>query len=128
MTSALRTADRVESFIAAVDGYEPTLVAEHADAFRLFARFVSRSLDGRYLERHPPQELLPDIDQMMACVLSRHPDELKVRVLPSDNGTARRGVLVTCMPDQPFIYSVVRMAFDTLGLRTYRSMNTIVPV
>ena len=42
------------------DQYEPERLDTQADAFRVFARFVSRTIDGRYLQRHPPLESLPD--------------------------------------------------------------------
>ncbi len=123
----VRTADRVESFVAAIDAYEPLKLAQHEDAFRIFARFISRHIDGRYLERHPPPELLPEIEQMMAATLVREPDEIKVRLRITDEG-ARRGVLVSCMPDQPFLYSTVRQALEHLGAKVFRTVSSVVPV
>src|SRR4051794_6531823 len=105
-------ADRVESFISTIDSYEPTIVGEYEDAFRLFARFISRSIDGRYRERHPPQELLPDIEALMEASLERPGDSITVRLKISDDPQNRRGVLITCMPDQRFIYSIVRLGLD----------------
>lgn len=129
MVSTLpRTADRVESLIAATDTYEPKLLKEHADQFRLFARYVSRTIDGRYLEHHPPDELLPDLEQLMYASLTRGPEQIVVHLAPSDDGEGRRGVLMTCMPDQLFIYSTVRLALEYLGLRPYRSINAVVPI
>lgn len=126
--SGTRTADRVESFVSAIDHYEPTLLGDHEDAFRVFARFISRNVDGRYLDRHPPHELLPDIEYMMASTMTRHPGELRVRIKITDDTAGRRGVLVTCMPDQRFIYSVVRLCLEHLGLRCYRTINSVMPV
>ena len=61
MTSAtVRGIDRVEEFTSAVDTYEPSRLEQHADDFRVFARFISRAIDARYLDRHPPEELIPD--------------------------------------------------------------------
>src|SRR5689334_7054814 len=85
--------DLVETFIAAIDNYEPTLVHEYEDAFRSFARSFSRTLDARYLQRHPPEELLPDLEELMAASLQRDPEEVKVRIKPGEGGS-NRGVLV----------------------------------
>lgn len=121
-------ADRVESFIATIDSYEPTLLADHEDGFRVFARFISRNLDGRYLERHPPAELLPDIEGLMAVAMQRQGEDVTVSLKITDDAKGRRGVLVTCMPDQRFIYSIVRLALDYLGIKTYRSINSVIPI
>ena len=120
--------DRVESFISTIDSYEPTTVRDHEDAFRIFARFVSRSVDGRYLDRHPPQELLPDLEHLMATCLRRTSDEIIVRLHINDDPNNRRGILITCMPDQNFIFSIVRLGVESLRLKTYRSLNSIIPI
>ncbi len=124
----VRTADRVESFVAAVDAYEPHSLRQHADAFRVFARFISRSIDGRYLDRHPASELLPDIEQLLASTLVREPEEIKVRLSLNEEGSGRRGVLVTCMLDQPFLYSTVRLGLEFLGVKSYRTLNSVIPI
>ena len=120
--------DRVESFISSIDSYEPTTVQDHEDAFRIFARFVSRTVDGRYLDRHPPQELLPDLEHLMATCLRRGPEEIVVRLHINDDPNNRRGILITCMPDQNFIFSIVRLGIESLRLKTYRSLNSIIPI
>jgi glutamate dehydrogenase len=121
-------ADRVEKFVSSIDGYEPKRVTEHEDAFRVFARFISRSIDGRYLERHPPAELLPDIEQLMEATFTRPADTITVSLKLSDDASQQRGVLITCMPDQRFIYSIVRLALDSLQLRSYRAINSLIPI
>jgi glutamate dehydrogenase len=128
MTNGIRAADRLESFIGAIDAYEPQFVEEQGDAFRLFARCISRVIDGRYLERHPPEELLPDLEHLLAASLRRDPTEVKVKVTIDPNSRGRRGVLMSCMADQLFIYSVVRLALEQAGVKTYRSLNSIVPI
>jgi glutamate dehydrogenase len=123
-----QNADRVEAFVSTIDSFEPTLAAQHEDAFRVFARFISRSIDGRYLERHPPQELLRDLEQMMMATLVRKAETATVHLRLTDDPSGRRGVLTTCMPDQRFIYSITRLGLDYLGLKTYRSINSVVPM
>ena len=120
--------DRVERFVAAIDTYEPNKLADHEDLFRVFARFISRSVDGRYLERHPPHELLPDVEELMHTMLRRPQSDVQVVLRSLGDERVRRHVLMTCMPDQRFIYSIVRMGLDALGLKTYRTFNGIVPV
>lgn len=127
-TTGPRAADRVEALIAAVDSYEPSQLPNHEDAFRVFARFVSRNIDAHYLERHPPSELLPVMEHILKTTLQRPGDSILVNINLSGDTQARRGVLVTCMPDQPFTYSVTRMALEQLGIRTYRSVTAVVPV
>lgn len=127
-TVGIRSADRVESFVAAADAYEPAILTNHEDAFRVFARFISRSVDARYLDRHPPHELLPDLERLMAASMVRAPDEVKVRLNIEEGSKGRRGVLISCMQDQLFIYSVIRLALEQLGIKYYRSLNSIVPV
>ena len=122
------SADRVQAFIASIDSYEPTWLAAHEDAFRLFARYISRSIDGRYLERHPAAELLPDLEQLMAASLKRAGDDIIVSLREVEDPSNRRCVLITCMADQRFIYSIVRMGLEHLGLKTYRIVNSVVPV
>jgi glutamate dehydrogenase len=125
---AAQHADRVEKFVSSIDSYEPKIVAEHEDAFRVFARFISRSVDGRYLERHPPAELLPDIEQLMEASLEQPADGIRVSLKLIEDPTNQRGVLITCMPDQRFIYSIVRLALDFLRLKSFRAINSIVPI
>ena len=106
MTSnTLRNPDRVQAFLAAIDIHEPTLLEQNEDLFRIFARHLSRSLDGRYLDRHPPQELIPAIEELLSTSLFREPDEIKVSLQVIDDGSDRRGALITCLPDQPFLVS-----------------------
>ena len=82
MTSTtLRSTDRVQAFLAAIDIHEPTLLEQNEDLFRIFARHLSRSLDGRYLDRHPPQELIPAIEELLSTSLFREADEIKVSLL-----------------------------------------------
>ena len=121
-------ADRVQAFIAAIDSYEPALLQQHEDAFRVFARYISRSIDGRYLDRHPASELLPDLEQLMAASLVRPSDGITVTLRVTEDPINRRCVLITCMPDQRFIYSIVRMALEHLELKTYRIVNSVVPI
>ncbi|MEZ4272422.1 MAG: NAD-glutamate dehydrogenase [Myxococcota bacterium] len=120
--------DRVEEFVAAVDAYDPQQLDQHEDAFRVFARFISRSIDGRYLERHQPAELLPDLEHLMASSLVRTPDEIKVRIVTSEGTQGQRGVIVTCMDDQPFLFSTVRLSLAHLGVKHYRYINSIIPI
>ncbi len=127
-TAKPRSADRVETLISAIDIYEPHLIGRHEDLFRVFARFVSRSIDARYLERHPPAELLPDLEHLFHGISQRKRDEIRVRVTQPDQSSQRRGVLIVCMPDMQFTYSTTRLAIDHLGIRTYRTINTVVPV
>jgi glutamate dehydrogenase len=118
----------VESFITAIDSYEPTRLPHHEDAFRVLARFISRNIDARYLERHPPKELLPDIEQLMCTMMVRRDRDITVTLQFLGHGQSKRAVLMTCMPDQLFIFSTVRGGLEALGLRTYRSISTVVPV
>ena len=111
-TEGIRAADRVESFVAAIDGYAPQFLPQHEDAFRMFARCISRSIDGRYLDRHPPHELLPDLEHLLQLSLTRTVDEVKVHLTIDPASQGRRGVLTTCMLDQLFIYSVVRLSLE----------------
>ena len=121
-------ADRVESFIATIDSYEPTLTGDYEDIFRVFARFISRNLDGRYLERHPAAELLPELEHLLQNALDRPTDAIKVSLRVVDDAKGRRGVVTTCMADQRFIYSIVRLALEYLGIKTYRSINSVIPI
>ena len=84
-----RNTDRVEEYIEAVDRYQPRKLQAQEDEFRLFARYISRSLDARYIERHPIKELLPDLEYLMECSLSRQEKEIKVEIIVSDDGTNR---------------------------------------
>ena len=70
--------DRLESFISSIDGYEPRIVRAHETAFRVFARFLSRALDGRYLDRHPTPELLVDLENLMAACMVRPEGAVRV--------------------------------------------------
>ena len=121
------TGDRVEAFVAAIDNYHPRRLITHEDAFRVFSRFVSRRIDARYLERHPVEELLPDLEDLMAAGFNRGPDEIKVSVSTNGGDDGRHGTLITCMPDQPFVFSTVRLALESLGISAYRWLNPIVP-
>ncbi|MBC7794460.1 MAG: NAD-glutamate dehydrogenase, partial [Clostridia bacterium] len=123
-----RTADRVETLIQAIDIYEPHLIGRREDLFRLFARFVSRSVDARYLDRHPPSELLPDLEHLFHGITQRRRDEIRVRLVQPDPSSPRRGILIVCMPDMQFTYSTARLAIDHLDLRVYRTINTVVPI
>ena len=130
MTSnATLPTDRLESFISSIDGYEPRVVRAHETAFRVFARFVSRSLDSRYLDRHPTPELLVDLENLMATCMLRPAKQVRVVLQeePTPDG-GRRALLTTCMPDQNFIFSIVKLAVESLGLRTYRTFNGVVPI
>ena len=130
MTSnATLPTDRLESFISSIDSYEPRVVRAHETAFRVFARFLSRSLDGRYLDRHPTPELLVDLENLMATCMLRPAKEVRV-VLQEEQAAdgGRRALLTTCMPDQNFIFSIVKLAVESLGLRTYRTFNGVVPI
>ncbi|MCK5689214.1 NAD-glutamate dehydrogenase, partial [Myxococcota bacterium] len=122
-----RTADRVENLISSIDAYEPQKVREHEDLFRVFARFMSRSLDGRYLERHPPQELLPDIEELMSTMLVRQPDEIKIKITMNE-GDAKRGVLTLAMPDQFFIFSTVTQGLENMSVEHHRYLNSAVQI
>lgn len=126
MTSkTLRSADRVQAFLAAIDIHEPTLLEQNEDLFRIFARHLSRSLDGRYLDRHPPKELIPAIEELLSTSLFREPNEIKVSLQVIDDGSDRRGTLITCLPDQPFIVSVIKQALLYNSVRQLRSFNTV---
>jgi glutamate dehydrogenase len=123
-----QNADRVEAFVSTIDRFEPTLMAEHGDTFRLFARFISRSIDGRFLERHPADELVPNIERLMAATFNRPGDQLTVHLDMGTEPNGRRGVLFLCLRDQRFIYSVAKLGLDYLGVKTFRSINGMVPV
>jgi NAD-specific glutamate dehydrogenase len=126
MTSnTVRSTDRVQAFLAAIDIHEPTLLEQNEDLFRIFARHLSRSLDGRYLDRHPPKELIPAIEELLSTSLFREPDEIKVSLQVIDDGSDRRGTLITCLPDQPFIVSVIKQALLFHSVRQLRSFNTV---
>ncbi|MEO1484037.1 MAG: hypothetical protein AAFU77_18150, partial [Myxococcota bacterium] len=126
MTSRTR-ADRVESFISAIDSYEPVLADTPADALRVFARFLSRSVDGRYLDRHPPSELLPDIERLFHASLIRPRNEVVIKIDQSPEDP-RRGVLYNNCFDQLFLYSTIRLALDQLEVKSYRSINGVIPI
>ena len=121
------TADRVQSFIEAVDIYEPRTLTKHTDAFRAFARAVSTRIDGRYLDRHPVEDLLPDLESLMQLGLCRKSDQVitSLSVDPNDSG---RGIIRTCMPDQLFIFATIRLALESLGLEPKRYINGVAPV
>ena len=123
-----RNPDRVEEYIEAVDRYEPRQLQNHADEFRLFARYISRSLDARYLERHPTEELLPELEHLMTCALSRQENEIKVNISVNDDGTNRRGVITVCIHDRRFLISTVRQTLDASEVRTFRSISCVMPV
>ena len=123
-----RKTDRVEEYIEAVDRYQPRLLKDQEDAFRLFARYISRSLDARYLERHPIKELLPDLEHLMQCSLFREENEIKVNIIISDDGTNRRGIVTVCIQDKPFLISTVRQTLDSFNARSFRSLNCVMPV
>ncbi len=126
MEKGIRSADRIEAFLAAVDLYEPTLLGEHADAFRVFARFISHTIDGRYLDRHPIEELLPHLEQLMAASVRAAPANIMVKLDIHPSG--KTGVLMTCMPDCNFIFSLVRLTLEELGIRYFRSTNSVIPI
>ena len=44
------------------------------------------------------------------------------------DGSSTRGVLITTLPDQPFIVSVVRQALFWMSVRVLRSFQTVVEV
>ncbi len=124
-----RDADRVEAFVSAIERYEPKLVPpSHGDSFRIFCGFISRSVDGRFLDRHPADELLPDLEHLMCAARRRENNEIKVRIELNEVGDERRGVLTTCVEDQRFLFSTVRLALDALGVRMVRSFNTVIPI
>jgi len=123
-----RNIDRVEEFTAAVDVYEPRRLTRHEDAFRVFARLVSRSIDARYLDRHPPQELLPDLEHLMSSGVVRQPDEIKASINVLEGSGGQRGVLTACLPDHLFVLSTVLLTLDHLGVRRFRYLTNTVPV
>ena len=104
MTSTtLRSTDRVQAFLAAIDIHEPTLLEQNEDLFRIFAQASLTFLDGRYLDRHPPKRIDPSHRRTAGYTsLFREPDEIKVSLQVIDDGSDRRGALITCLPDQPF--------------------------
>ena len=95
-----RSIDRVEEFTSAVDIYEPRTLEQQADNFRVFARFISRSIDARYLDRHPPEELIPDLEYLMAAGLVRQIDEIKVRLNLSNDSGGQRGIVAAVLPSR----------------------------
>lgn len=125
MSTTLRSTDRVQAFLAAIDIHEPALLEQNEDLFRIFARHLSRAVDGRYLDRHPPKELIPAIEELLSASLFREPDEIKVSIQVIDDGCDQRGTLITCLPDQPFIVSVIRQALQWHSVRLLRSFNTV---
>ncbi len=120
-------ADRIESFISAIDAYEPRDPNTPADEFRVFARFLSRAVDGRYLDRHPPHELLPDIERLLLHSLVRKRDEVSIQIELSELDE-RRGVLHNCTYDQLFLYSTIRLALDHLEVKSFRALNGVIPM
>ncbi len=126
-SNTIRNVDRVEAFSAAIDIYEPSRLQDHEDAFRVFARFISQSIDGRYLERHPSEELLPDLEDLMTAGLVRQADEIKICVHPPSE-ERQRACLTLCLPEHLFVYSTVMLALNNLGVRHYRVLNNIVPI
>lgn len=124
-----RPADRVESFVAAIDRYDlRTLDPDQDDNFRVLARFVSRSVDGRYLDRHPADELLPALENLTVANMARDPSEIKVQLDIVEGSDGTKGILTSCMADQLFIYSVVRLALERLGIPGRRRLNCVVPI
>jgi glutamate dehydrogenase len=121
--------DRVEQFLAELTRFEPTgLVAPQDECFRQFARSVSRNIDARLLERHPPADLLPDLQTLYQRALVRLPRETKLSVTVDEVQESRRAVLTVCMEDEPFILSTVLLWLEQSGIRRRRYIASIVPV
>ena len=127
-STAARNIDRVEEFTAAIDIYDPVRLDGHEDDFRVFARFVSSTIDARYLARHPPQELLPDLEHLMVAGLVRHPEEIRIRIAHDPDAADQRSILAICLDDHPFILSTVLMTLEVLGLRRQRYLGNAVPI
>ena len=109
-----RGIDRIEEFVGAVDHYEPLRASQHEDDFRIFARFLSRSLDARYLERHPAQELIPDLEELFCNGLHRQPEEIKIQVTVQGVSEDKRAYVSLCMPDATFIVSTVLLSLEQM--------------
>lgn len=124
MNQPKRRIDRVEAFASAVDAYEPTRLANEADLFRSFARALSRAFDGRYLSKHPADELIPTLESLMETALYRQDSDVMVEVQahPSDPS---RAILMSCVDDRPFIVSSILHAIHSCGAVVTRNFNAI---
>jgi glutamate dehydrogenase len=123
-----RGIDRIEEFVGAVDHYEPLRASQHEDDFRIFARFLSRSLDARYLERHPAQELIPDLEELFCNGLHRQPEEIKIQVTVQGVSEDKRAYVSLCMPDATFIVSTVLLSLEQMKVSRTRYLANVVPV
>ncbi len=127
MTQTSSERDRIESFIEAIDHYSPKGNGL-SKIFPLFSRFLSRSIDARYIAQHPVPDLLETISDILTSTLKRERQEILVKILPDADLPNKRATLLVCMPTQPFITSTIRLALEKLKITGGRHISTVVPI
>ena len=124
MNQPKRRIDRVEAFASAVDAFEPARLTNEADLFRSFARALSRAFDGRYLAKHPAEELIPTLESLMEAALYRQEGDIMVDIRPHPTDQSR-AILMSCVDDRPFIVSSILHAIHRSGAVVTRNFNAI---
>ena len=124
MNEPKRRIDRVEAFVSAVDAFEPARLNSEADLFRSFARALSRAFDGRYLSKHPAEELIPALESLMEAALYRQEGDVMVDVKPHPSDPSR-AILMSAVEDRPFIVSSILHSLRVSGAVVTRNFNAI---
>ena len=95
------------------EGFDPEM-------FRAFVRAVGRQLRAPYLSRLGASDVLEDLTDLFEFARQSSDDEVRV-VARRDGATT---ILLTSMPDQPFIVDTVRLQIRTFGASWSTGFNT----
>ena len=102
-TAASSARRRIRSSLGRWNG---SLESSDQPLFREFVKHTLGRLRGPFLARHRPREVLSYLEEAFKFALVRPKDEARVEVQP---GPEKGLVVLTCMPDQPFIVDTVRL-------------------